>query len=75
MSRVGSSQLRIVTQLEGAGCPPNRYVDATISLPTSFKTPVALLGGWVDVTLSSDSRIVDVANRAYPQCSGSAIRS
>ena len=75
MSPVGSNQLRIVTQVEGAGCPSYRYVDTTISLPKSFKTSISLFGGWVDVTLSSDSRIIDVANRAYPQCSGSAIQS
>jgi hypothetical protein len=75
MSRVGSNQLRLVTQVAGVGCPPNRYVDSTISLPTSFKTTVLLFSGSVDVTLSSDSRIIDVSNRATPQCSGSAIRS
>ena len=75
MSRVGSNQLRLVAQVEGTGCPANRYVDSTIALPTSYKAAVLLFGGWVDVTLSSDSRIIDVANRASPQCSGSAIRS
>ena len=75
MSRVGSNKLRLVSQVEGTGCPANRYVDSTISLPSSFKTSILLFGGWVDVTLSSDSRIIDVANRAFPQCSGSAIRS
>lgn len=75
MSRVGSKHLRLVTQVGGVGCPLNNYVDSTISLPTSFKTNILLFGGSVDVTLSSDSRIVDVYNRVAPQCSGSAIRS
>ncbi|CAF0727153.1 unnamed protein product [Rotaria sp. Silwood1] len=75
MARVGSNQLRLVTQVDGTGCPPNRYIDTTISLPTSFKTAVYLFGGLIDVKLSSDSRIIDVSNQAAPQCSGSAIRS
>ena len=75
MSRVGSNQLRIVTQVTGVGCPSNRYVDSTISLPTSFKASISFFGGSVDVTMSSDSRIVDVSNQFAPQCSGSAIRS
>ena len=75
MSPVGTKKLRLVSQVAGSGCPPNRYIDSTIDMPTSFKTSLVLFGGWVDVALSADSRIIDVANRAFPQCSGSAIRS
>ncbi|CAF0942877.1 unnamed protein product [Rotaria sordida] len=75
LSRVGSKQLRLVTQVNGAGCPPNRYIDTTINLPTSFGTVINLFGGLVDVKLSSDSRIIDVFNQAAPLCSGSAVRS
>jgi hypothetical protein len=75
MSPVASKKLRLVSQVAGAGCPSYPYIDSTIDLPTTYKTSLVLFGGWVDVTLSSDSRIIDVANRAFPQCSGSAIRS
>jgi hypothetical protein len=67
--------LRILTQVDGDGCPVNPIIDSIINMPTGFRTELIFMGGTVVITLSSDSRVIELSNQNAPVCSGSALRS
>lgn len=67
--------LRIVSQVDGYNCPTNTKIDSIVTMPTGFKTELSLMGGFVDISLSKDSRVITLYNQNAPSCSGEAERN
>jgi hypothetical protein len=59
----------------GLGCAGSTSLDQTIPMPTGFAVQIIFLGNPIQVTLSENSRTIEMINPAYPMCSETAIRS
>ena len=75
LSKVGGNALRIQCQFSGQ-CPPGTSsVDDTVSMPTGYSAQIAFMDDAILVTLSQDSRTIQLTNVLYPSCSETATRS
>ena len=76
LSPAGGNALRVQCQFSGYECPGGSLsYDQTITTPTGFSTLVSFLGNLIPVSLSEDSRTIQLTNPAYPRCSETATRS
>jgi hypothetical protein len=72
---VGAGALRIQCPLSGQ-CPSgSSYLDDTIEIPTGFNVEIESMGNPMLVTLSQDSRTIQINNLLFPSCSETATRN
>ncbi|CAF3904046.1 unnamed protein product [Rotaria magnacalcarata] len=74
LTRADDKNIRMQVQYEG-NCPPGvSGADQTFAMPSGFSVQQPFSGQIFTIQLSEDSRKITVANRAFPECSGNAIR-
>ncbi|CAF1183720.1 unnamed protein product [Rotaria magnacalcarata] len=74
LTRADDKNIRMQVQYEG-NCPPGvSGADQTFAMPSGFSVQQSFSGQIFAIQLSEDSRKITVANQAFPDCSGNAIR-
>jgi hypothetical protein len=75
ISSAGANSARVQCSFAGT-CPSTGLsLDETISIPNGYTTQVAFLGNPIQVTLSEDSRSIQLTNPLFPSCSDTATKS
>jgi hypothetical protein len=74
-SRVNANALHIQGRFVGEGCDGFSSLDQTISMPNGYNAQIPFIGNIILVTLSQDSRTIELNNPNYPVCSETGIRT
>jgi hypothetical protein len=76
ISSAGANSVRVQCSFAGNECPSaGLSLDETIPTPNGYTTQVAFMGNLIRVTLSEDSRNIQLTNPLFPSCSDTATKS